>query len=53
MTDEAEKLLRDLQRYRFLLQNFAEDQRLTRALLKLIGETELQLREIGVRDIPR
>ncbi|HYL47865.1 MAG TPA: hypothetical protein VET84_00715 [Stellaceae bacterium] len=53
MEDESETLLRDLQRYRFLLHNFPQDQRLARALLRLIGETELRLRELGVEHIPR
>jgi len=53
MSGERETLLRDLQRYRFLLQNFSQDARLVQALLRLIGKTELRLRELGVEDIPR
>jgi hypothetical protein len=52
MATEAESLLHDLQRYRFLLHNFREDERLARALLQLISETELRLRELGIEDIP-
>jgi len=53
MEDEGETLLRDLQRYQFLLRNFPQDQRLARALLCLIGETELRLRKLGIEHIPR
>jgi len=53
MDVECETLLGDLQRYQFLLHNFPQDERLMRALLRLIGETELRLRELGVKDIPR
>jgi len=52
MEPEAESLLHDLQRYRFLLHNFREDERLARALLQLISDTELRLRELGVENIP-
>lgn len=52
METEAEKLGHDLQRYRFLLHNFRQDERLARLLLQLISDTELRLRELGVEDMP-
>ncbi|MDE1932129.1 MAG: hypothetical protein KGI43_11255 [Alphaproteobacteria bacterium] len=52
MDAECETLLRDLQRYQFLLRNFVQDKRLARVLLHLIAETDSSLRECGVENIP-
>lgn len=52
METDADSLLNDLKRYRFLLQNFTRDERLTRALLWLIAQTEERLRALDV-PVPR
>jgi hypothetical protein len=52
MDPETDRLLSDLKRYRFLLQNFPRDERLTRALLGLVAETEERLRALDVA-VPR
>ena len=49
---EADKLLNDLKRYRFLLHNFPHDERLARMLLQLIAESEQRLSDLDV-DVPR
>ena len=52
METEADRLLHDLKRYRFLLHNFPHDERLARVLLQLIAETEQRLDDLKVA-VPR